>query len=332
VLHECDRFTRNLSDPTSVYTTRNLKGEASSVAPDSALAFATIQGWALHLMGTLIRADEGIAADGEPDEPREYFEVALNTFKMALEHRDGNKETSPDQWNARMEIVWGDAINALIELGDEVVQDSVQKHAPADAVAHYFSALNYLPLSMAGKQSSQSELDVDFTLSRETAILEGGRGVIEAMTFEDDVDVARSWCNRVLKLLDGDSLAATDEGESGRLADIELLRGACWATAGSLLSERCAGADDYPESLKTSEADTARKELRKAIKSLLAAKQHINNHPDSDPYNEAVELLGNAYLHLGNVTEDEAERESLYGLAKEAGIDIDAASEEGSEG
>ncbi|KAG9014343.1 hypothetical protein FRB94_012749 [Tulasnella sp. JGI-2019a] len=339
VIHECDRFIRNLDDPTSVYRT-NLEVSSSVSRPttDSLLSFATIQGYALYLMGTLILDDPAIVTEGEPTDPAEYFEVVLSTFDDAFKRYKGEGPADIlDPWRARMEIVWGDAINGLAatrnESGPSIAEDdhAMTLYKAETAVAHFLDAQRCFP-STKRVGSSDPVLSVDsevdptsiVTLTRNAMILETGRGIIEASYREDDGDLVREWCNRVVQLVDSSSFTDADDRETR--ASFDILRGKCWLTTGALLSEACAGADDYPESLGTSEAHSARDELEKAIKFLVAARKHLEDLPDYeslDTHQNAEQSLGEAYMHLGNVTVDEGKRESLYTLAKGLGVDVD---------
>ncbi|KAG8861493.1 hypothetical protein FRB96_002942 [Tulasnella sp. 330] len=335
VMHECDRFSRNSEDPTSIY----LKGQSSSTSGsgvDSPLAFATIQGYALYLMGALILEDPSIVTEGEPSDPAEYFEVVLNTFENASARWKGKgRADALDPWKARMEIVWGDSINGLAAARAEENEGSSSSFNAESAVAHFFVAQRCAPSIIRpvrdpGTDSSSlvdTETDLDttsiITLTRNSALLEAGRGVIESTYREDDNDLVRKWCKQVLGILD--AVSSTENDDEERRANFEALRGKCWLTMGALSSEACASDEDHLDSLETEEAQSSREELDRAVKFLSDARRRLKEADlaDSDILKEVERSMGEAYMHLGNVTADEEKRESLYVLAKTFGVDVD---------
>lgn len=281
-MHECDRFNRSLLEPTSVYTQpKQHERSSTKSSPDSPLAFATIQGCSLYHIGTLIREDPSIAVKGEPDDPLLYFEIAADTFQRARERwHEVAKELTTDPWQVRMEIAWGDAINGMGADVEEEEEDHpssepmADKNKPIEAVSHFFAALDYLPSSRPSLPASdpESDLDLSICLSREAAISEIGRGVIEATYREDDEGIVRTWCHRLIELLAGRRSNSGDvngDAETEQLVAFDVVLGKAWLTSGALVAERCASADDYPDSLETGDASSARDELEKGMFTLL---------------------------------------------------------------
>lgn len=97
-----------------------------------------------------------------------------------------------------------------------------------------------------------------------------------------------------------------------------LIAAECLKTAHSHLKDRTAS-DTYQEveRLVSGSTDVNRADC---VYLLLIRQTTLNALLDSQ--------MGEAYLHLGNITLDEAKRESLYDLAKGLGIDVDAGAEE----
>ncbi|KAG8879564.1 hypothetical protein FRB98_005644, partial [Tulasnella sp. 332] len=93
----------------------------------------------------------------------------------------------------------------------------------------------------------------------------------------------------------------------------------------ALSSEACASDEDHLDSLETEEAQSSREELDQAVKFLSDARRRLKEADlaDSDILKEVERSMGEAYMHLGNVTADEEKRESLYVLAKTFGVDVD---------